>query len=48
MVGADFMVGMLSRMPTGVAMVREKKEKMAMGFMLKLCVLADYLLNRDH
>lgn len=47
-VGADLMVGMLSRMPTGVAMVREKKEKMVVGFMLEFCVLADHLLNRIH
>lgn len=46
-VGTDWMVGMLSRMPTGVAMAREKK-KMAMGFILELCVLADYLFDRDH
>lgn len=47
-VGADLMVGMLGKMPTGVAMVREKKKKMAVGFMLEFCVLADYLLNRLH
>lgn len=47
-VGTDLLVGILSRMPTGVAMVREKKKKMAMGFMLGLCVLADYLFDRDH
>lgn len=46
-VGTDLMVGILSRMPTGVAMVREKKKKMAMGFILELCVLADYLFNSD-
>lgn len=46
-VGIDLMVGILSRMPTGVAMVREKKKKMAMGFILELCVLADYLFNSD-
>lgn len=49
-VGTGLMVGILSRMLTGVAMVREKKKKMvmAMGFMLELCVLADYLFIRDH
>lgn len=47
-VGADSMVGMLCRMPTGVAMVREKKKDIAMGFMLELCALADYLFNSEH
>lgn len=35
-VDSDLMVGILSRMPTGLAMVREKQEKIAMGFMLKM------------
>lgn len=47
-VDSDLMVGILSRMPTGLAMAREKQKKIAMGFMLELCVLADYLFNKDH
>lgn len=35
-VDSDSMVGILSRMPTGLAMVREKEKSIAMGFMLEI------------
>lgn len=37
-VGADLMVGKLSMMPSGVAMVRDNTKTMEENFMLELCV----------
>lgn len=35
-VDSDLMVGILRRMPTGLAMVREKEKRIAMGFILEI------------